>query len=348
MEGYRGFMESKPDTVAFDTETSGVGFFDEPFCVTLAWEDQKHYFELKKFDSTGMLQEIFKHNCRFIGHNVKFDLHQLDYSGILDQSTFSGHMWHDTQALAHLEDEHRPKSLKSLMVSCLGWDDIVDVEVASGPNKGVIRKVPREKYELDKARREFGLTAEDGFDKLPRNIVIPYALTDAEATLLLYKYLRPRIETYPELWSLYKQEMDLTLVLYDMEKYGLGINEEYVRKTRKEYGLKVMVHNRDIALLAGKTVGNSKEDFNPNSPLQIRRFFEEKGLGNDGGSYDDKALSAIPHPMAKKIRELRSDNKLLTTYLRPLCTETKDNVIHPSFRQHGTRTGRMSAGKDQG
>jgi DNA polymerase I-like protein with 3'-5' exonuclease and polymerase domains len=44
------------------------------------------------------------------------------------------------------------------------------------------------------------------------------------------------------------------------------------------------------------------------------------------------------------IVELREANKIKATYFDGLDVEAKDGILHPNFRQHGTRTGRMSSG----
>jgi DNA polymerase I-like protein with 3'-5' exonuclease and polymerase domains len=48
--------------------------------------------------------------------------------------------------------------------------------------------------------------------------------------------------------------------------------------------------------------------------------------------------------LAGLIVELREANKIKSTYFDALDAEAKDGILHPNFRQHGTRTGRMSSG----
>ena len=84
------------------------------------------------------------------------------------------------------------------------------------------------------------------------------------------------------------------------------------------------------------------EDFNPNSPKQIMEAFS--GLGVTLEATDKATLRHTEHPLAQAILELRSLKKMHGTYLKPMLSEQRDGVIHPNFRQHGTKTGRMSSG----
>jgi DNA polymerase I-like protein with 3'-5' exonuclease and polymerase domains len=64
----------------------------------------------------------------------------------------------------------------------------------------------------------------------------------------------------------------------------------------------------------------------------------------DVGKTDKATLSALDDELARLIVELREANKIKATYFDALHEEAKDGILHPNFRQHGTRTGRMSSG----
>jgi DNA polymerase I-like protein with 3'-5' exonuclease and polymerase domains len=59
---------------------------------------------------------------------------------------------------------------------------------------------------------------------------------------------------------------------------------------------------------------------------------------------DKATLSALDDELALMIVDLREANKIKATYFDGLDVEAKDGILHPNFRQHGTRTGRMSSG----
>ena len=351
-EGYSMWQQDRPEDVAFDTETTGLAYFDTPFCVTMAWYRPDgtitgHYFELVKYDSSDMVREILRGSTRLIAHNTKFDLQKTALVGLLDPKKI-GHI-HDTQILASSVNEHRPLGLKDLMVSVLKWSDTIEVPYLSGPKAkaGEVRIVVREKYEIQRARDKMKLKKEDGYDLLPRAIVVPYAITDATGTLQLYTALRPLVERYEDAWSLYQDEMELTFVLLDMEDAGLGVITEYVDAQVKEYQKKVIKTDITIQGIVGMPVGKDPAagEFNPGSDAQIKEMFTK--LGFERESYAADVMEEIPHPLAKAILQRRDDSKTLTTYLRAIQNEQRDSILHPSFRQN-VSTGRMASGKQKG
>jgi len=355
--GYRAWQRDKPDLIAFDTETHGLAFYDAAFCFTAAWYRpdggiEAHYFELDKFDSRKGVSNMLLYGTILVGHNLKFDMQKAMLGGLLSRDLLFPGRIHDTETLAHLDDEHRPKGLKDLMVSVLGYEDTIDVEIKSGPNKGTFKKVPREKAEMDAVRRKLKLTVNDPWSLLPRAVILPYAVADARGTLELYTKLRPLVERYDDLWSLYQQELELTLVLLDMEQQGLGLVTSYVDKQVKVYGMRVLEHENTIEQIVGKPVRTGyippKEKdkfFNPASNKQLAEFFKAAGFERD--SYDKSVLKDIDHPLAPALTEMRGDAKLLNTYFRAMKAEARDGILHPSYRQN-VRTGRMASGKERG
>jgi len=134
---------------------------------------------------------------------------------------------------------------------------------------------------------------------------------------------------------LYAIEKALTISLRGIEARGLQIDKSYVKKQRQEYGDKIYKTKARIAELSGS-------EFNPQSPAQIIAAFEERGIRI---SKTDKAtLASVDDELASLIVELREANKIKSTYFDGLDNEAKDGILHPNFRQHGTRTGRMSSG----
>lgn len=344
-----------PDVVAWDTETTGLTFFDTLFCVTFCWPGMlgptSGYVETVKYEGSHTASTILKNTPVWIGHNLKFDIQKALLAGLITEYDVvkrqeQGYL-HDTQALAHMDDEHRDKKLKSLAVELLKYDDTIEVPYSGTRGKnGETRKVSREKYELDQARRKLKLKKEDGFHKLPRGIVVPYAIKDAEFTYSLYDLLLPRVERFDDLSSLYRQEMELMVVLLHMEEAGIAVDEAYLAERLTEYRNRVLRHEAKIAEIVGKPIGDGDEEFNPNSNPQLREFFEAEGQAR--ASYDAANLKQMDHPLAAALVAMRTDAKILSTYFVAMQHETKEGILHPSFRQHGTVTGRMSSGGSEG
>jgi DNA polymerase-1 len=220
----------------------------------------------------------------------------------------------DTQAIAHLIDEQQSTSLKYLARTVLGEQTDEDE----------VLKVWRRKNKIKK---------EEGYEPIPNEILAPYAAKDAEFTLRLYEVLRNQMPE--DLQPLYQIEKDLTLALLGIEAKGMQIDKTYVKKQRQEYGDRIYKLKRVIGNLAG-------EEFNPQSPKQILEVFAQRGLRIT--ATDKATLSALDDELAVAIVELREANKIKSTYFDGLHDEASDGILHPNFRQHGTRTGRMSSG----
>lgn len=358
-EGYAAWKRDQPNLVAFDTETTGLAHFDVPFCVTVAWRAKRgviesHYFELDKFDGKKMACDILENSSCMVGHHIKFDLQKILLADIwTSRDALHARNIEDTEVLAHLLDEHRPKGLKDLAVSVLGIEDIIEIPYKTGPKAGEVRKVPREKHEIEQARlwakKEYGFASvkEIGYHLLPRGIVVPYAVSDALWTMELFEILRPKVGAYADMLDKYEEEMDLTLVLLDMEEAGMATDLPYVKDKIIEYTNRMLEHDISIQSVVGKPVGKNVKagEFNPGSNDQIKEFFTDAGFERD--NYDASVLKEIDHPLAALILARRSDEKILSTYFRAISAEQKDGILHPSFRQN-VSTGRMSSGKETG
>lgn len=284
----------------------------------MAWgPGEAAYFELP--GGNERVAEILGATPTWIFHNAKFDLQKLALSGTVDCHSLTPERFEDTQILSYLTDEHRRHGLKPLAESLLG---------ESTDEDEVLRAV----------RRKLKLRKDDGYHVLPRGVLIPYALKDAEFTYRLYEVLLKQLyaKNDPDLIDLYYMEKELTLVLLDMESRGVAVDLDYADKTAKEYGTKAIATEMQIRDLTGE------EEFNPQSNPQIREAFIARGIDKD--KYDKHVLKELDDPLAEAILELRSTKKLHGTYLLPILKEQRDGVLHPNFRQTQTKTGRLASG----
>lgn len=324
---WQAWFDAKPHLIAIDTETTGVAWHDTPFCATVSFRDNKGrlrsgYFDLESQDAIVHLTTLLAGTPAWVGHNLKFDLQKLILHEVITREDVDGHELHDTEAQAHLLNPNELKGLKHLAKTVLHLEtDEADV--------------------IKAAFKKMGLKKDDGYDLLPREVLAPYALKDTEFTLLLHEKLLPQIEYVGgALEALYYHEMGVTLTLLDIEAAGYRLDVEYVKETAVEVGQRIMTHLSSIRKLAGDDM------LNPASPKQLLEAFQRRDV--DIESTDAATLKKLDDPLAKAVLEFRGDKKLHTTYLRPLLDEQRDGVIHPSFRQHGTVTGRMSSGTSTG
>lgn len=312
--------------VAVDCETPTAQWHERPFLVSTAVRIPPENEITSRVWDIPAEQEplsLWLSNCGpMVFHNAKFDLQKLILAGVLEREWLTPDRIEDTEALAHLLDEHQVKKLKPLAEKYLGLstDEADRVREA----KKVVAKEQKIKM------------SEVTYDMLPREVIVPYALKDAEFTLLLYEKLKPQLEVFDDLSELYSNEMALTLVLLDMEHQTMKLDTEYLGAKAKEYAGKAMLRELEIR----DTVG--REDFNPNSPKQILEAFADMGI--ELKATNKAALKEAGHPLGESILELRHLRKVHGTYLLGLLEEQRDGFVHPNFRQHGARTGRMASG----
>ena len=342
---YAEWQSDKPDIIAYDCETEGVGFYDRAFASTLTWRRldgslRSAYLDLEAdgFERRiEMLREMLVGTGRVVCHNLKFDAAKALLMGALTWDDLEALELHDTQTLYTLVDENGRKGLKHLAVAVLGIEDVVEVEIKSGPNKGQHKRVPREQHVLNTVRRKLKLKKEDGYHLLPREVIAPYALKDTELTLRLYEILRPRLESVgdPRLLEIYAERMELKRALLRMESDGFALDMPYLNATTSEYGAKVMEGWGDIVALTGSP------EFNPGSPAQILEAFARRGVRLD--NTQEHMLKELDDELARTLLQYRSDKKIHTTYLTALQHEQRDGIVHPNFNDDAARTGRMSS-----
>lgn len=337
-EALSNWQEESPSFVGCDTETSGVAFFDGAFCVTVAWQNRDgsysgHYLELVSEDAFEACRTILLGTEAWVFHNAKFDLQKLILAGVINRADVDEHEIHDTEAMAHLLDPNADKKLKKLAMDYLDWDDTITVEKKNGEGT---YEVSGEKYALDTARRKLKVKKEDGYAVLPRDVLIPYAVADSLMTIQLHAQLAPRlaVRSLP-LQDLYVREMRLALVLLDIEAAGMRVDMDYVNSTIKTLTGSMYAQSERIKALTGEA------EFKDHH-VWIKRVLLDVGVKVD--NVQAATLEELDHPVVEAILEWRKTKKMYD-YFHAIQTEQRHDILHPSFRQHGTKTGRMSSGQ---
>ena len=143
-------------------------------------------------------------------------------------------------------------------------------------------------------------------------------------------------------------EIPIIPIIDGMEKNGILIDLEYLKKLSDEYHKSLTILEKNIWKEAG-------EEFNINSPKQIGEIlFNKLGLSmkgikkSAGGSIStrESELEKLRelHPIIGEILKHRELQKLLGTYIDtiPLAIST-DGRLHAHFMQTGTTTGRFAS-----
>ncbi len=144
---------------------------------------------------------------------------------------------------------------------------------------------------------------------------------------------------------LYNIEMPLSAVLCDMELSGVKIDCEGIRN----YGDEL---SASIAMLENMIYAASGYQFNINSPKQLGDVLFEKLMlpggkkTKTGYSTNAEVLEKLRkyHPIIDDVLEYRQLTKLKGTYVDGLLRGADgDGLVHTTFKQTGTATGRLSS-----
>jgi DNA polymerase-1 len=248
-----------------------------------------------------------------IGHNLKFDLAFLRNEGI----EHSGALF-DTMLAAYVLDPTTSNALKSLARDTLGIEAVEFREVAKN-------RV---------------------FSEVSIDEAVPYACHDAILTFLLYEKFLPELKSRKLLDVFENLEMPIIPLLTEMERTGIGVNKNYLSLFGEEISCRIRELEKSIHADAGF-------EFNVNSGKQLQEvLFEKLKLEHPrktktGYSTDHEVLKSLEgsHPIISKLLEFRELVKLKNTYVDSLAqlVEPKTGLIHTSFNQTVTATGRLSS-----
>ena len=318
---------SKQKQFVFDTETTNIDVYSAEM-VGLSFAIKAHeawYLSMpadqeecqKKLE---LLQPLFEdENIMKIGQNLKYDISMLAQYGI----SVKGKLF-DTMLAHYLLEPEQRHNMDYLAEVYLNY---ITIPIEDLIGKGRMQKTMRE---------------------VPVGLVKEYAAEDADITLQLYEKLLPLLKENGVEKLFYEIEMPLVPVLSRMEANGVKIDTENLRQISEEFGIEIHKIEEKIYELAGMP-------FNIASPKQLgeilfeRLRIDEKAKKTKTGQYatGEDVLQKLSHkhPIIQLILDYRSLTKLKSTYLDalPALVNPKDGLIHTSYNQAVTATGRLSS-----
>ena len=148
--------------------------------------------------------------------------------------------------------------------------------------------------------------------------------------------------------KLYRElELPLAYILLDMENEGVCVDEDKFSFFREKFYAELKELSEKIFALAG-------ESFNLNSPFKLSEIlFEKLGYNSKGlkknirGGYSTNAevleKLAEEHEIARLILRYREIQKLVSTYVDGIAPLVKRGIVHTTYNQTMTTTGRLSS-----
>jgi DNA polymerase I len=170
---------------------------------------------------------------------------------------------------------------------------------------------------------------------------------DAAAVALVTPAMEKRIDRSGLRYLLDEVEMPLAAVLAKMQARGVALDVDYLEEMAES------VRDR-MATLQQQIYGHAGEEFNLNSPPQLRIILYEK-LGLSPGkrtpkgqlSTDASVLEKLrdDHPIIDSLLQWRELDKLNSTYLDalPRLVNPETGRVHTTFNQVAASTGRLSS-----
>lgn len=314
--------------ICFDTETTSINANDaELVGIAFAYEKGKAYYVPVPSDpkESAAIVDIFRPVLEHSGiaktaHNYKYDAIVMRRHGVALRGPVR-----DTLIAHYLLNPDLRHKMDYLAETILNYKPIpIEKLIGKGKNQLSMRDIS-----IDK--------------------VVPYASEDADITLQLDDILFTDLEK-DGLDKLYKDmEEPLIEVLVQMEYNGVNIDTEVLGLQSKAIEDELINLEKDLYVEAGSP-------FNILSPKQVGEILFDRlkipyrwKLSSKSKQYstsEDKLKELEKeHPIVGKILRFRGLSKLKSTYLDalPKLVSKKTGLIHSSFNQALTTTGRLSS-----
>lgn len=269
-------------------------------------------------------------------HNAKFDMHFFNVEDVPFQ--FKAKIV-CTQALARIVHNQLPSYSLENLAADIGFEK----------DNTVMKYILKNKLYTDvevgkkKPRRDLH------YDKVPFEIMSEYGMTDGHITFKLGTYLNAKImemneehlaEGLPSIMGVVENEIALTKTLFKMEAKGVRIDWAYCKEA---YAYERSMYLEAASKFYAFTDGIEFED----SAACYKQAFKKLGLtpGRTGLGRDSYSADNLPdNDLTDIILQYRKHYKRAHTYFGNFLELADDNdIIHCSFNQAGTATGRLSS-----
>jgi DNA polymerase-1 len=306
---------------SFDVETTGFRPYngDRIFAYCIGDEEGKVKVKrVEKHPDNELQQFLNRISIEKVCHNLKFEL------GMLVAHNYKipcNTTWHDTMIMSQLLDNLRPEhSLDYVAWILSGWSRDLDKEIK-------------------RLGRAFG-----GYQNIPRKKMEKYQIADGQRTMLLYYTWFPEIYKNPQLYTDYRNEIELIKVTQRMEQRGVV----YAEKESKEL-LKIVEHEIEKAEI--DLIDAVDDYYNLASPKQVSALLYGKlklpilqRTSSGSPSVDKDTLSLLQeqtdHPIFDVLKRHRSYTKgrgIIKGYSQ--LTDA-NGIIHPNLKTNHAATGR--------
>lgn len=177
------------------------------------------------------------------------------------------------------------------------------------------------------------------FENIPREKLYEYNLADVVWTFKLYEYFLHLLKNSGK-YDYYRYRMQVTKVLNDVQMNGVAVSLDALDELEEKYKRQC---DENLTVLKE----HAGEDFNPQSPKQIKDYFKSKGVSSP--SFDSDHLKKLRRE-GKEVEFIdallayRYAAKVIGSFIANVRRKVgEDGRIHPYYLPHGAKTGRLSA-----
>jgi DNA polymerase-1 len=269
---------------------------------------------LAREDNRKELTRFLTSGVKLIAQNMKFDFRTLSAQlgvqirGHLDTMLFS----HAVNPGARSEDH----GLKKIAKKYLGAED----------------------WETETSNYVKGKV---GYEAIPRHILYEYNAYDAYWTWHLYEYFARAAQGDERIAKIAKFEFRMSNLFQDIERNGVAVDLDYLDVLHADLSAQEEENLVVIREMAG-------EKFNPNSPQQVKEFYESIGVSLKSTAVGkleelDFEEGSLGQRFTDSLLAARKITKLKGTYVEGIQKRTHAGIVYPDFLVHGTSTGRLSS-----
>lgn len=320
LETVRSTLLSRKSPIVIDTETNKTDSYDERWLmgISIAQENDSWYIPVGHLPLAGIPQKNIERiptgffddlrHHEIVMHYAFFDLHMLRRFAHL---TVDYDHLYDTMLMHHYINENHPHDLEWLS------NNYTTVKKNMGISK---------------------ILNNDWDHALIPGMEI-YAREDAEAELQLYEYLKADFELYRESWE--TVDRAFLYCLLKMEEKGLPVDKQECLNQSKLCRERMAAIKRELGWDCGST-NLLREKLFSEPPkgygLKLKSVTEKTGKPQ----INQKFLEETNHPVCGLILEYRKCQKAAGYFEGYLRIAGRSDRLHPSFKMHGTVTGRLS------
>jgi DNA polymerase-1 len=350
------YYHARENGLGTDTETTGVHLVkDVPLLMSLSDGNRRFAFWIDQWGRSPWIHDWLLRNPEIpkVGTKIKFDMHMCANIGINLEGPLE-----DTLVMDWLYDENRTgrHGLKETAKDHCGlvmkeFKEIFPMRPAVRPSKKNPLGTP-------------GETAGDAIKRVMADPIaclqgIEYAGLDAWGSVRVKMWEKEQlssIEMFPgrTLWQHFMDtERPFTRVLYNMERRGITVCLGHLRAQSVPMQHDLEILDAEIVRLVGWPI-------NPNSPLQLQKYFFEQmnyepfkmtpggasGVKKPSTDYDSLVHFRDTRgcQVATKMIKQREVAKSKSTYVDGLQSWVDQFFrIHTTLNQHVTVTGRLSS-----